>query len=671
MNTMEKYVLASREDFKLISQTGVQQYLYPPRHSHNAIWDSNVGPDGKLYFGLASEICNNGYVRFCSYDYHTNETTEHFKVEDVIMPQDRAIRASKFHSSICFMPDGRIIMTTHTTDKAPSHPTWMPIAHYHHLWEGFAGGAIVIYDPKTDKAECLGIPVPHESIYGSVYEPAHNAVWFLGIFRGHLYRYSLDDKTTIDFGKVTENYAFRLVIGTDGNVYSASRTGHLYRANTETLELEDLDYQFKHCPYDHHSFYNNLSIAHNGPDGRLYMAGMYSGNLIAFDPKTDTFEDMGSYLRADRHAIGENRHGIFGMDFDADGVLWYVVTSLNNFDANLPCGMPNSLYRWDITRGGEPEWLGVVGTPQRACAWCSELAINHEGIMFITGTNHALDGPDITAINLNEYKPTMYTQTLPLTDPYFDPDDEEYIRQSEEIHRDELILAANPTTVAFPIAGSPALLWRALAPKHIEDSAVKSLFWKDNETVCGICGEKTQYAFTVKNCVLECVKPLAELTQEEQSFFKQGENKLSAPVEEQLPYQPGRQYKAVATADATLFDGRRFVGTLDGMAAIIKEGSVFCLGAAAVNGPIHCLTATPDGKTVYGVAGDEMDLASLFSYNDQDGLKWLGYMDSIYGKNIDEIYNCTHVTSCAVSPDGKYLAIGADERLGTVVVYTL
>ena len=92
------------------------------------------------------------------------------------------------------MTDGRMIMTTHTTDKSPRHPTWLPYAYYHHLWEGFAGGNIIIYDPKTGHAENMGIPVPHESIYGAVYEPAHNALFFLGFMRGHLYRYSIDEK---------------------------------------------------------------------------------------------------------------------------------------------------------------------------------------------------------------------------------------------------------------------------------------------------------------------------------------------------------------------------------------------------------------------------------------------------------------------------------------------
>ena len=656
---MEKYLLNSRADHRLINQSGVKQYCYPLRYSHNAIWDSNAGPDGKLYYGLATEIATAGYVRLCSYDYNTNDVQEHFKAEDVVLPLDRAIRASKFHSSICFMPDGRMIMTTHTTDKSPRHPTWMPIAYYHHLWDGFAGGNIIIYDPRTNKAENLGIPVPHESIYGALYEPAHNALFFLGMLRGHLYRFSLDDRRTIDLGKVTETYSFRLVLGPDGHIYSASRTGHIYRINTETLELQDLNYQFQHEPFEYSTFYNNLAIARIGPDNRLYLAGMYCKNLIALDTATDTFEDMGPYLTTERYSFDENRNCIFGMDFDSEGVLWYVVTSLNNYEANLEYGIPAGLYRWDIARGGKPEYLGIIGTPQRACNWNSEVVVNKDDILYVTGSNHSLDGPDLTGIDLKVYRQHMYEPGPMLEDRYYDPTAPEYIQSGEEIHEQEMLMAANPTNAALPVSGSPILLWRALAPDHIPDSAVLSLEWKDNDTLCGICGDKQNYAFTITQ---------GKLTQLEATDAAPVKAAPS-PVAD-LPWYPGRQYQAVACAETKLPDGRKLVGTPDGMLAIVDGEDVFALGAVSVNGPIHCLATAPDG-TVYGVAGDEMDIALLFRWDAKRGLRCLGHMGQGAGKTIDDVFFCTYVTTCAISPDGKKLAIGATERLGTVVIYDI
>ena len=656
---MTTYVLHGKQDHRLINQSGVRQYCYPPRHTHNAIWDSNAGPDGKLYYGLATEIATAGYVRLCSYDYATEQTQELFRVEDVIMPQDRAIRASKFHSSICFMPDGRLIMTTHTTDKSPRHPTWMPIAYYHHPWDSFAGGNILIYDPKTGKAENLGIPVPHESIYGALYEPAHNALFFLGFLRGHLYRFSLDDRQLIDLGKVSETYSFRLSLGKDGHIYSASRTGHVYRIRTDTLEIQDLCYQFKHEPFEYTTFYNNLAIARTGPDGRLYMSAMYSKNLIAFDTDTDTFQDMGPYLTTDRYSYDENRNCIFGMDFDSEGVLWYVVTSLNNYEQNLEHGIPASLYRWDIARGGKPEHLGILGTPQRACGWNSEVVITKDDILYVTGSNHSLDGPELTGIDLKIFRAHMYEPGPMLEDRYYDPEAPEYIASALEIQAQEHIMGENPTNVLLPVNAHPILLWRALAPDNIPESAVRHLEWKDNNTLWGICGQNKGYAFTITDSKLTDLRVY--------------DGKIPAatlPAYADLPWQPGRQYLATPSAVADLPDGRQLIGTPDGMLALWNGQDMYSLGAVSVNGPIHCLSAAPDG-TVYGVAGDEMDIALLFRWDSKQGLRFLGHMGQGYGESIDDVFYCTYVTTCAVSPDGKKLAIGATERLGTVVIYDL
>lgn len=656
---MTTYVLHDRQDHRLINQSGVRQYRYPLRHTHNAIWDSNAGPDGKLYYGLATEIATAGYVRLCSYDYTTEEVQEHFRVEDVILPQDRAIRASKFHSSICFMPDGRLIMTTHTTDKSPHHPTWMPIAYYHHPWDSFAGGNILVYDPKTGKAENLGIPVPHESIYGALYEPAHNALFFLGFLRGHLYRFSLDDRQVKDLGKVSETYSFRLSLGKDGHIYSASRTGHVYRIRTDTLEIQDLCYQFKHEPFEYHTFYNNLAIARTGPDGKLYMSAMYSKNLIAFDTDTDTFQDMGPYLTTDRYSFDENRNCIFGMDFDSEGVLWYVVTSLNNYEENLEHGIPASLYRWDIARGGKPEHLGIIGTPQRACGWNSEVVITKDDILYVTGSNHSLDGPELTGIDLKVFREHMYEPGPMLEDRYYDPEAPEYIKSAREIQDQEHIMGENPTNVLLPVAGHPILLWRALAPGNIPESAVKHLEWKDGNTLWGICGDSSYYSFTVTD---------GKLTSLEAYIDSIPTGKL--PECTDLPWQPGRQYLAKPSAVAELPDGRQLIGTSDGMLALWNGEDMYSLGTISVNGPIHCLSAAPDG-TVYGVAGDEMDIALLFRWDSKRGLRFLGHMGQGYGESIDDVFYCTYVTTCAVSPDGRKLAIGATERLGTVVIYDL
>lgn len=268
-----------------MSQSGVKQFVFPLDSIHNAIWDARVTKDGTLYFALATELTTAGYVRLYKYDFETNEAIECFKAEDVIMPSDKAIRASKFHTSIYEMNDGRLIMTTHTTDRSPLHPSWMPFQYYHHIWEDYAGSNIIIYDPKTGKAENLGIPVPHESIYGAAYDEKHNALFFTGMFRGHTYRYDLNARRLIDFGQTAENFAWRLLKDKNGDILGASRSGYMYKIDVNTLKIRDLNYRLPVRSYPEYTGgdFKCLSNGSIGPDGRLYMLAYYGRHIVPYD----------------------------------------------------------------------------------------------------------------------------------------------------------------------------------------------------------------------------------------------------------------------------------------------------------------------------------------------------------------------------------------------------
>jgi hypothetical protein len=215
---MSRYVYNGPEDMKLIKQKGIKQYFFSQEPTHNSVWDTSIDKDDKVWLSISSEFLTCGYARLYEYDYIKNDATLQFKIEDVILPQDRAIRASKYHTSISFMNDGRICMTSHTTDKAPAHPTWLPEAYYGHIWEGFAGSHILVYDPKTKLVQNLGIPAPRETLYGSVYDPKHNCLYSIGFIKGFLYRYSFDDKRVMNLGKVGEGHSFRMVLGPDDNI---------------------------------------------------------------------------------------------------------------------------------------------------------------------------------------------------------------------------------------------------------------------------------------------------------------------------------------------------------------------------------------------------------------------------------------------------------------------
>lgn len=670
---MKQFMLETPKDYKIMSQAGVKQFIFPLESDHNAIWDSTVLSNGDLYFALATELSTAGYVRLCRYDYETNTVEECFRVEDVIMPSDRAIRASKFHTSISEMADGKLVMTTHTTDKSPLHPSWMPYAYFHHIWEGYAGSNIIIYDPKTKKAENLGIPVPHESIYGSLYDRKHNALFFTGFFRGHTYRYSFDDRKLTDFGQMAENFSFRLMFDKYGDVIGTSRSGYIYKINAETLEVTDLNYRIPFATYPEYTGgdFKCLSNGGVGPDGRLYMCFFYSRRIVAYDSDTNAFEDMGDYMPGfECHAKNETRNGIFAMSFDNDGVLWYAVFSRNCSSSRKEIGLPSSLYRWDITRGGKPEWLGLVGTKERVACWTSEICVSRDDIMYVIGSNHATDGPDITVIDLQEYKQHMYDFGEALTeDPYYvDPDSERYNKIADFLYEQERIGEENPWQVTYPMASTPTRTWRALAPDRIPESKIKKICWTDEKTLIGLCGDTEEYFFKTVDGEIACLKKAEEVSADEMAPLYREE----APLERftNLPYYPGRQYKAEATAAVRMSDGAYVVGTRDGMLACVSEAGVFSLGPAVYNGPIRDLCATPDGRTVFGVGGDADDLGILFKFTRTEGLRWLGHVCYAAPSAVSSI-NCPIITSCAVSPDGKRLAVGSGDRLGQIIYYLI
>lgn len=88
-----------------------------------------------------------------------------------------------------------------------------------------------------------------------------------------------------------------------------------------------MDFQFPHETYDHHCRYNELSIARTGPDGRLYMAGMYSRDFFALDTGTGKIENLGHYLPATRYSP-DGRYLAVGADERLGTVLIYSLEHL-------------------------------------------------------------------------------------------------------------------------------------------------------------------------------------------------------------------------------------------------------------------------------------------------------------------------------------------------------
>ena len=732
------------EKMRLINQAGTRHHtrieMDGLEEGYNSCWDMRCSPyDGKMYFAPTFETAGH-HTRLVEYDFEADKFRLLWRAEDSLLPYAKQMPHSKLHTSINFLPDGTIIATTHTTAAAPGHPEWMPLSHIDHAWEGFPGSYILHFDPKTGSVENLGLPALRESIYGSCYDPKYNALYMIGFMRGHVYRYSLDDKSVKDLGKAAEIFNYRLHLGPDGHIYAMNKAGYLYRINVDTQKLEGLNWTAPMYPesVQNNTWYRYLSQGCNISDHEFVFVNSTGEDLFKFDCNTKQVTSMGKRSPYDQTSdLGRSPLGLDEIAMDSEGVLWYALCGHQQEqpepDENGNCDFwhfpsPQFLIRWDVKSGKGPEYMGIIGTPdwQSDTAYCFCCDPVHD-ILYMIGAGHRKRGADpkegdlgIFMIDLREFRKHMYEKG-PVLDLKATPYTEEEVEKAKNYTRSfagEEVTANNPSTL-FPMSSvTPVRLWRTVPTENIEGSKVRQLAWDADGTVWGLSGDgKDEYLFHIIPTPYS-VYPSQEAAEEDGRYFQIrsifGRRKprcfeengqyyvenpsafawsvdFVTPVEKadagklawvrdcglpgkiadlpegiKLPSVIGRNYLAVATATAPWSRGRIAVGTGDAMFAVVDGSRVFSYGNAASLGPVRCMTVNAARTKLWGVAGYENSVSTVFSFDEQNGLKQLAILtyNSPYG--LDGPTAANLLTSIALSPDETTLAIGGGDRLGSV-----
>lgn len=675
-----------KELFDLVPQGAVRVSNFPFKSSHNSIWDFTSTPDGRMFTSLCNEYMSSASAQLYEYLPETGELKFCFDagVETLIGP--REIPPSKIHTSINTMRDGRLIMATHTTSPSPVHKHWMFRNYYSHQWEGFPGSHLLVFDPKTGEVHTLGIPVPRDSIYGAIYEPRHHALWFTTFLKGHLWRMDLTTKKLRDLGQITEMASWSLARDTEGNIYTSSRSGHLWHINPDTCAIEDLGVIVSDTDPNPASKGQRVLAFHaNGPDGRLYITFHFSDDLFAVDPKTKKIERIGSLVPPEfRPTSGKCIRQSAGIAFDSKGVLWYGLS--HHYNPNI--GSHVMLCRWDIAAGGEPRKAGLLGRPSRVVSTVSELVMDSKNdVLHIADTNYMEEPAHVLAVDLKIVERDWDKPRLQADDvhPYMlfkdaatIHSDPQFKEKTDKLHefaaemyamRKEIEKESDGTIHAASIAA--VRVWERCGRGN---GSVRALRWEADGTLRVWCGRREgapRYGVKIRDDKLAGIFALSVAPSDWAFPEVNSVSTLpSAVAKAKLPARQGRQLLAKPSCWVPWNDGWVLVGTLDGLVAKVhmESGRVFTLGSSSPQGSVHQIVTNAERTRAFGVAGDPSDLGHVFYYDDEIGLREIGRtLAGVPG--LAGIVGNTEPCCVALSPDGRTLAIGALDELGTVYLY--
>jgi hypothetical protein len=337
------------------------------------------------------------------------------------------------------------------------------------------------------------------------------------------------------------------------------------------------------------------------------------------------------------------------------------------------------LYRWDIINGKEPEYVGLIGTPDRVTACVSELHIDSDDVLHIADSNHGEDMPGIIAVNTRNLQRSITNGTfrraervrdvfayLPYSDAKdaypldnFDKASAPYIALKQEYEEYGLFLKKLANSGVQSGQAFGIRLWRQFGRGNA--SCVQNLEWSGPDTLILQLPSGTYSTNALSDFQI--------LEKTDYSFNLPGDKDNIPEVLKEVhpPARQGRQFKARISAWARWNKGSWIIGTEDGCVALFHEKtkSTFALGAVGVHGPVHQI-AVADGQA-YGVSGDPKDLGNLFHYCDKTGLREVGRM--MITPAEDPVFSNTQPVRVALSPNGERVAVSVEDALGCIYVF--
>lgn len=277
------------------SEVPVKIYTLPGEHQEDGFWISiHAASNNNVYFGT----CTHGGVgHFYEFDSKTN-TVHHIAGMDEATSENVPYLEpqGKIHCKIVEDKRGRIWFGS-------------DIAYHFYMakWDapdGYPGGHMLVYDPKTKQLDDLGIPFPRASIRVLSIDQERDVLYVVTFPDGRFYKYEIQTKKSEFFGRVNncDSIGRMLVKDDQGNVYGTFAPYRIFKYDRALNKLMDLPVTIPHlegpwCDKGHYHRENVWRDAFWHPTEKvLYGIEMGSATLFRFNPESNKMDDLGQLV---------------------------------------------------------------------------------------------------------------------------------------------------------------------------------------------------------------------------------------------------------------------------------------------------------------------------------------------------------------------------------------
>jgi hypothetical protein len=217
----------------------------------------------------------------------------------------------------------------------------------------YPGGYVMTYDPKTEKAECLGIPYPKEGVIDVVADEKRGLLYIVTCEEQHFMRYDTKTRQYRELGPRLACYASTLIDGR-GRANAITKDFQLYQYDPGTEQSTTRDIRIEGRKW---TPTNSLPATWNlAGDGRTaYLINMTDPALYAIDlgGEGDFIEARNVGLRT----AGKEPDSRCSLVIAPDGRVYTLVRIAN--DTGFGGGYLHQLTRY-TPKTGKHEILGVV-----------------------------------------------------------------------------------------------------------------------------------------------------------------------------------------------------------------------------------------------------------------------------------------------------------------------